>query len=112
MERWEASCLDDALAWAGTPELAMLQSNFSRTENASVNDLLESEAYFLLISGCQENQGPAKPFDWALGSQAALQGRFCKRVGGSPIMDFNFGWFLPRGIDLWNLLNLGLRGWI
>lgn len=55
MERWEVSCLDDVIAWVGIFELVMLQSNFSRIESVSINDLLEFEVYFLLILGCQEN---------------------------------------------------------
>lgn len=68
MECWEASYLDHAIVWAGTSGSAMPQSNCNRT-NASVRELLKSEAYFLSILGCQENKGP---FDWALNLQAAL----------------------------------------
>lgn len=68
MECWEASCLDHAIEWAGTSGSAMSQSNCNRM-NASVRELLKSEAYFLSILGCQENKGP---FGWALNIQATL----------------------------------------
>lgn len=79
----------------------MLQSNFRQT-HASLKDVLKSEAYFLSILGCQEDKDPAKLFVWDFDIQVALQGRFCKGIGGSLFMDFNFSWFLLKGID-WSL---------
>lgn len=97
MECWEASLWAHAVKRQALPSRQCYKSNFRS------KDSLKSEAYFLSISGCQEN----REIQQSCLSGASLCGwlfraDFARGLGGRLITGINFSWCLLQGTH-WSL---------